>query len=197
VESGFLCTVYWIYRQAEFTITYYSRNLINSSPADTLYSSAAIIHFVLIHCIVLHWPTSQLSLLVLHSYSTRTAPPSVSPINVGIRHAENAAPCTVARDVTEVTWSFLTVAPFSVTRNLATHGAARSEGKQDAAALRYCCKNALLEVSEFQQLPHGAITPQYELERGWEREIHESLSYDRFTALYFNNLKMQHREDTL
>jgi hypothetical protein len=41
---------------------------------------------------------------------TGAALPSVSPINAGFRHAENAAPCTVARDVTEVTWSFLTAA---------------------------------------------------------------------------------------
>jgi hypothetical protein len=36
-------------------------------------------------------------------------------INAGIRHAEDAALCTVARDVPEVTWSFLTVAPSSIT----------------------------------------------------------------------------------
>jgi hypothetical protein len=47
-------------------------------------------------------------------------------------------------------------------RNLATHGEARGrDGRQDAAALRYRCTVAFLEVSEFQQLPHGAITPQY------------------------------------
>jgi hypothetical protein len=45
--------------------------------------------------------------------------------------------------------------------NLATHGAARREGRQDTAALRYCCTIAFLEVSEFQQLPRGAITSQY------------------------------------
>jgi hypothetical protein len=33
--------------------------------------------------------------------------------------------------------------------------------RQDTAALRYCCAFAFLEVSEFYQLPHGAITPQY------------------------------------
>jgi hypothetical protein len=31
------------------------------------------------------------------------------------------------------------------------------------AALCYCCAIAILEVSEFQQLPHGAITPQYNI----------------------------------
>jgi hypothetical protein len=35
------------------------------------------------------------------------------------------------------------------------------EGRQDAAALHYCCAITLLEVSEFYQLPHGALTPQY------------------------------------
>jgi hypothetical protein len=35
------------------------------------------------------------------------------------------------------------------------------EGRQDAAALRYWCAIAFLEVPEFQQLLHGAITPQY------------------------------------
>jgi hypothetical protein len=49
-------------------------------------------------------------LLVLYLYLTRAALLSVSPINAGIRHAENAAQCTVARDVTEVTSSYLTVA---------------------------------------------------------------------------------------
>jgi hypothetical protein len=33
------------------------------------------------------------------------------------------------------------------------------EGRQDAAALRYCCAVAFLEFSEFYHLPHGAITP--------------------------------------
>jgi hypothetical protein len=58
------------------------------------------------HC-VLNWPTC--TLLVLY-YSNGAALPSVSPINAGIRHAENATPCTVARDVTEITWSLPTVA---------------------------------------------------------------------------------------
>jgi hypothetical protein len=35
------------------------------------------------------------------------------------------------------------------------------EGRQDTAALHYCYAIAFLEVSEFQQLLHGAITPQY------------------------------------
>jgi hypothetical protein len=35
------------------------------------------------------------------------------------------------------------------------------EGRQDLAALRYCCAIAFLAVSEFQQLPHGEITPRY------------------------------------
>jgi hypothetical protein len=35
------------------------------------------------------------------------------------------------------------------------------EGSQDVAALRYCCAIVFLEVSEFYQLPHGAIMPQY------------------------------------
>jgi hypothetical protein len=39
------------------------------------------------------------------------------------------------------------------------------EGMQDAAALRYCRAVAFLEISEFQQLPHGAITPQYYLHK--------------------------------
>jgi hypothetical protein len=59
--------------------------------------------------LVLNWPTC--TLLVLYSYSTTGAAlPSVSTINAGIWHVENAAPCTVARDVTEVTWSLPTVA---------------------------------------------------------------------------------------
>jgi hypothetical protein len=37
----------------------------------------------------------------------------------------------------------------------------RREGRQGAAVLRYCCAIEFLEVSEFYQLPHGAITPQY------------------------------------
>jgi hypothetical protein len=36
------------------------------------------------------------------------------------------------------------------------------EGRQSAAALRYCCAILFFKVSEFQQLPHGAITPQYQ-----------------------------------
>jgi hypothetical protein len=35
------------------------------------------------------------------------------------------------------------------------------EGRQDAAVLCYCCAIAFLEVSEFYQLPHGVIRPQY------------------------------------
>jgi hypothetical protein len=105
-----------------------------------------------------------LELLILYYHSTRAALPAVSPINVGMWHAENAAPCTVARDVTEVTWSFLTVASSSVTAqpsNARQFEASGSEGRQDVIALRYCCPIASFEVSEFQQLPHGAITPQY------------------------------------
>jgi hypothetical protein len=41
-------------------------------------------------------------------------------------------------------------------------GTREGMGSQDAAALRYCCAIAFLEVSEFYQLPHGAITPQYQ-----------------------------------
>jgi hypothetical protein len=73
-------------------------------------------------------------------------------------------PCTVARDVTEVTWSFLTVAPSSVTAqpsNVRQHEVRGREGRQDVIALRYCCAITFLEVSEFQQLLLGAITPQY------------------------------------
>jgi hypothetical protein len=62
------------------------------------------------------------------SHSTGAALPSVSSINAGIRHAENAAPCTVVHDVTEVTWSFLTVAPSSGYRVTQQH-AERREGK--------------------------------------------------------------------
>jgi hypothetical protein len=61
--------------------------------------------------LVLNWPTCTLLVLsVLYSYFTGAALPSVSSINSGIRHTENAAPCTVARDVSEVTWSLPTVA---------------------------------------------------------------------------------------
>jgi hypothetical protein len=140
VDSGFLCLVYWICRQAEFTIDYYTRNLtvlhfayslvitlktftINhntQSRCNTL-CTVLILHQVIL-CILtctllcasliyfeLNWPTC--TLLVLYWYSTTGAAlPLVSPINGGIWHAENAAPCTVARDVTEVTWSLPTVA---------------------------------------------------------------------------------------
>jgi hypothetical protein len=41
------------------------------------------------------------------------------------------------------------------------------KGRQGAAALRYCCAIAFLEVSEFQQLPHGAITPQFVIITVW------------------------------
>jgi hypothetical protein len=37
--------------------------------------------------------------------------------------------------------------------------AGRREGRQDVAAFHYCCIIALLEGSEFYQLPHRAITP--------------------------------------
>jgi hypothetical protein len=50
-------------------------------------------------------------------------------MNAGIRHAENAVPCTVARDVTEVTWSFRTVAwpnSYCITSNTGTK---RREGR--------------------------------------------------------------------
>jgi hypothetical protein len=47
---------------------------------------------------------------LLYYFTTGAALPSVSPINAGIPHAENAVSCIVERDVTEVTWSFLTVA---------------------------------------------------------------------------------------
>jgi hypothetical protein len=46
---------------------------------------------------------------LFYSYLTRAALPSVPPINAGIRHAEKAVPCTVACDITEVTWFFLIV----------------------------------------------------------------------------------------
>jgi hypothetical protein len=133
---------------------------VNSSPGDSLYScallAASLIHFEL------NWPTC--TLLVFYSYSTRAALPSFSPIIAEIPYAENAAPYTVARKVTEFTWSFLTVAPSSVTAqpsNARQREARGREGTQDAAALCYCCAIAFLEVSDFYQLPHGAITPQY------------------------------------
>jgi hypothetical protein len=71
--------------------------------------------------------------------------------------------CIVARDVTEVTWPFHTVAQSSVYR-VTSQRAVRSEargreGRQEAAVLHYCCAIAFLEVSEFRQLSHGAITP--------------------------------------
>jgi hypothetical protein len=177
----------------EFTIDYYTRNLtvlqfayslvitlktftINhnaQSRCNTL-CTVLILHWV-IPCILtcallavslihfkLNWPTC--TLLVLYSYSTGAALPSVSPINAGIQHSENAAPCTVARDVTEVMWSFLTIAPSSVTAqpsNAKQCEARGREGRQDVAALHYCCAIAFLEVSDFYQLPHGAITPHY------------------------------------
>jgi hypothetical protein len=100
-------------------------------------------------------------------YSTGAALPSVSPINAGIPHAETAAPCAVARDITEVTWSPPTVVRPSSYRVTQQH-AERREGKgREArrAALRYCCAIAFLDVSEFYQLPHGAITTQYILFR--------------------------------
>jgi hypothetical protein len=34
------------------------------------------------------------------------------------------------------------------------------EGRQDMAALHYCCAITFLEVSEFYEFLHGAITPQ-------------------------------------
>jgi hypothetical protein len=61
-------------------------------------------------------------------YSTGASLPSVSPINAGIRHAANAAPCTVAHDVTEVTWSLPTVARPSSYPVTQQH-AERREGK--------------------------------------------------------------------
>jgi hypothetical protein len=111
--------------------------------------------------------TAHTLLLVFYYFTTTTttgaALPSVSPIDAGIRHAENAAPCIVARDVAEVMSSFLIVVPSSVTAQPSnTRSEERErEGRQDEAALRYCCAIAFLEVSEFQWLPHGAITPQY------------------------------------
>jgi hypothetical protein len=73
-------------------------------------------------------------------------------------------PCIVACDVTEVMWSFLTVAPSSVTAQPSTarqREARGREGRQDAIVLCYCCAIAFLEVSECYHLPHWAITPQY------------------------------------
>jgi hypothetical protein len=51
-------------------------------------------------------------------------------MNAGIWHAENAALCTVARDVTEVTWSLLTVTRPSSYRVTQQHGAKRGEGRE-------------------------------------------------------------------
>jgi hypothetical protein len=63
--------------------------------------------------------------------------------------AENAV-CVLLRD------------PAQLLRDIATRRAKRGErGRQDATALRYCCAVAFFEVSDFQQLPHRAITPQY------------------------------------
>jgi hypothetical protein len=56
-----------------------------------------------VNWLVLNWPTSQLSLF--NSF-----------IIAGVGHAENAALCIVARDVTEVTWPFLLLAQSSVYR---------------------------------------------------------------------------------
>jgi hypothetical protein len=71
----------------------------------------------------------------------------------------------VAWRLTEVTWFFLTVARpsnYRVTQQQAERREARErEGRQDAAAIRYCCAIAFFEVSEFYHLPHGAITPHY------------------------------------
>jgi hypothetical protein len=37
------------------------------------------------------------------------------------------------------------------------------EAGRGSIALHYCCAIAFLEVSAFQQLPHGVNTPQYEV----------------------------------
>jgi hypothetical protein len=161
VDSGFLCSVYWIYHQAEFTIDYSTRNLtvlqfayslvitlktftINhntQSRCNTL-CTVLILHRV-IPCILtcallatslihfeLNWPTCTLLVLYWYCpYFTGAALPSVSPINAGIRHAENAALCTVACDVTEVTWSFLTVTSSSSYCVTQQHKGVRSKGR--------------------------------------------------------------------
>jgi hypothetical protein len=49
-------------------------------------------------------------------------------------------------------------------RNLATHGAEQSEGKEgkarlSLAAFHCCCAVAFLEVSALRHLPHGANMP--------------------------------------
>jgi hypothetical protein len=127
----------------------------------------ALLAASLIH-LQLNWPTC--TLLVLYSYSTRAALPSVSVINAGIRHA---------RDVTEVTWSLPTVVRPSVTAqpsNARQREARGMEGRQDAAALRCCCAIAFLVVSDFYQLPHGAITPHCSLLKAVRPEQLNSIS---------------------
>jgi hypothetical protein len=130
--------------------------LVPNWPTCTL----LVLYYTRTLLILYYFSTCTLLVLPVLYYFTGAALPSVSPINAGIRHA----PCTVARDVAEVTSSLRTVAPSSVTAqpsNARQREARGREGRQDAAAHRYCCAIAFLEVSEFQQLPHGAITPQY------------------------------------
>jgi hypothetical protein len=117
-------------------------------------------------------PITHCELALNCSYFSGGALPLVSPINAGIWHAENAAPCTVVRDVTEVMSSFPTVTRPNSYRVTQQHAKVR-EGRQGAAALRYCCAIAFLEVSEFQQLPHGAITPH--LYTGWFKRSYPHL----------------------
>jgi hypothetical protein len=68
--------------------------------------------------------------------------------------------CCVATNWGYVVLSYCWATQY-LSRNLATRGARGREGRQDAAALCYCCAIAFLEVSEFYHLPHGVITPQY------------------------------------
>jgi hypothetical protein len=58
VGSGFYISIYWVNCQAEFTINYYILNLtvitlLNSSPADLLFSSVLLIPICCLVCMLL------------------------------------------------------------------------------------------------------------------------------------------------
>jgi hypothetical protein len=109
--------------QAELQLTYYTHNLTMLQFADNLVITLEIftgrppvffchyyslltnsLHSLASYWLILNWLTSQLSLLFTTVFTiVTTALLSVSLINAGVCHAENAALCTVVHDVTKVT----------------------------------------------------------------------------------------------
>jgi hypothetical protein len=151
VICGFwiLCSVYWVNRQAEFTINYYTLNLIVSTlrqfftgwpleffcapnPNSLPLSFACFLPHLLFSSLHSRLAENyfELNCFILARTRTEIELPSFSPINAGVLHAGERCVvycCAWCRG-DHVTRPYC-CAIQCLSRNLATHGAERTEGK--------------------------------------------------------------------